>query len=99
MRLNDHPTHNHLTQGRVQRLKVKDQIQLAHVLKQPIQRFHVYLDQIYQRQRTLRARADNDKVQRRIVAVGDEGRYVVVRRRGGVRCVGCRLRAQERRER
>lgn len=62
MRLNDHPTHNHLTQGRVQRLKVKDQIQLAHVLKQPIQRFHIHLDQIYQRQRTLRARANNDKV-------------------------------------
>lgn len=33
LRLDDHAAHNHLAQGRVQRLEVEDEIELAHVLE------------------------------------------------------------------
>src|SRR6187551_2155399 len=37
-RLNHHAADNHLAQRRVQRLKVEDEVELAHVLKQAVQR-------------------------------------------------------------
>jgi hypothetical protein len=62
----------------MQRLKIKDQIQLTHIFKQPIERLYINLYQIDERQRGFRARRDDDEVKRRVVAVGDEGRDVVV---------------------
>lgn len=67
--LDDHTPDNHLAQHRVQRLEIENQVQLAHILKQPVQRLDKHLDQIQQRQRRFRRRADQDKVQRRVVSV------------------------------
>jgi len=62
----------------MQRLKIEDQIQLAHILEQSIQRLDIHLYQIDQRQRALGARADDDEVEGRVVAVGDQRGNVVV---------------------
>ena len=50
-RLNYNTTHDHLPQHRMQCLKIENQIQLAHILKQPVQRLDKDLDQIEERER------------------------------------------------
>jgi len=50
-RLDNHTPNNHLTQNRMQRLEIENQVQLAHILKQPVQRLDKDLYQIQQRQR------------------------------------------------
>lgn len=77
LRLHHHAAHNHLRQASVQRLKVEDQIQLAHILKQPVQGLDVDLDQIDQREGRLGRGGDDDEVEGRVVAVGDERGDVV----------------------
>lgn len=84
-RLNHHAADNHLAQRRVQCLKVEDEVELAHVLEQAVQRLDVHLDNVDQGQRRLGRRRDDDEVQRRVVAVRYEGRDVVVWFRGRVR--------------
>ena len=44
-------THNHLVQGGVHGLKPKDQVQLAHILKDAVQRLDKHLDQVDQGER------------------------------------------------
>jgi hypothetical protein len=84
-RLNHHATDNHLAQRRVQRLEVEDEVKLAHVLEQAVQRLDVNLDDVDEGQRRLGRRRDDDEVQRRVVPVRHERRDVVVRLRGRVR--------------
>ena len=86
--LDDHASHNHFAKRRVQGLEVEDQVQLAHILEQLVQRLDVDLDQVEQRQRRLGRRRYYNEVQSRIVAVGDERGDVVVRFRGGMRSAG-----------
>lgn len=69
----------------MQRLEIKNQIQLAHILKQAVQRLDEHLDQIQQRKRGLGGCADQDEVEGGVVAVGDEGGGVVVGVGGGGR--------------
>lgn len=78
----------------MQRLEVEDEVQLAHVLEQAVQRLDEDLDQVEQGERRLGGGADDDEVQRRVVAVGDDGGGV------GVGAVGGRVAGggQERRE-
>jgi hypothetical protein len=93
----DHNTaNNHLAQRRMQGLEIEDQIQLADILKQAVQGLDIDLDEVDQGQRALGAGAYDDEIQRGIVAVGDEGRDVVVRCGRGLRGVGGGLRAEER---
>ncbi len=66
----------------MQRLKIEYQIQLAHILKQPIQRLYKNLYEIEKRKRRLRGGADEDEVEGCVVAVGYQGGSVVV---GGAR--------------
>ncbi|PNY29958.1 Frataxin [Tolypocladium capitatum] len=54
------------------RLKVEYEVQLAHVLKQPVQGLDVDLYQVDQGERRLGRRRYHDEVEGRIVAVGDE---------------------------
>lgn len=84
IRLNHHPSHNHLAQRRMQRLKVENQIQLADILKQPVQRFDVYLNQIDEGERGLSGGRNDDEIEGGVVTVRNEGGDVVVWfRRGG----------------
>lgn len=82
-RLDDHAAHNHLVERGVQRLKVEDQIQLAHVLEQAVEGLDEDLDQVEQGERGLGGRADDDEVEGRVVAVGDDGGRVGVGAGGG----------------
>lgn len=66
----------------MQRLKIEYQIQLAHILKQPIQRLYKNLYEIEKRERRLGGGADEDEVKGCVVAVGYQGGGVVV---GGAR--------------
>ncbi len=75
----------------MQRLKVEDEIQLADVFKQAVERLDEDLNQVEQGERGFRGRGDQDEVEGRVVAVGDEGGGVVVglgwaRGRGGAGC-------------
>lgn len=79
--LNNDTADNHLAQHRMLRLEIEDEIQLAHVFEQAVQRLDKDLDQVKQCQRRLGRRADRDEVQRCIVPVRDE--------RGVVRVLGC----------
>lgn len=54
----------------MQALEVEDQIELAHVLEQAVQRLDEDLDQVEQRQGGLGRRADQDEVERGVVSVG-----------------------------
>lgn len=75
----DHaPAHNHLLERGVKGLEVEDQIQLAHVLKQHVERLHEHLDQVQQAQRRLERVRDDDEVQGGVVAV-EQGDLVVAR--------------------
>lgn len=67
----------------MQRFKVEDQVQLAHVLEEVVQALDKDVDEIKQGQRTLGRSGDDDEVERCVVAVGDErGRVVGL----GLRC-------------
>lgn len=48
VRLDDDAAYDHLAQGRVEGLEVEDQIELADVLEQLVQRLDVHLDQVEQ---------------------------------------------------
>lgn len=82
--LDYHAAHNHLAQHGMQGFEIEYQIELAHVLEQPIQRFDKDLDQIQQCERRFRGGGDDDEVERCVVAVGDEGGGVVLLGGGGV---------------
>lgn len=81
-RLDDDAADYHFAERGVQRLVVEDEVQLADVFEQAVERLDEDLDQVEQRQRGFRRRADDDEVERRVVAVRDERRRVVVLRRG-----------------
>ena len=42
---------HHLSQGRVQRFEVEDQVQLAHVLEEAVQSLYEHLDEVQERER------------------------------------------------
>ena len=69
----------------MQRLEVEYQVQLADILKQPVQTLDKDLDQIQQCKRRLGARADQDEVECGVVSVCDQGRRIILRLE---RCVG-----------
>lgn len=54
----------------MQRLEIKYQIQLAHVFKQPVERFDEYLDEIEEREGGFGGGRDEDEVEGCVVAVG-----------------------------
>lgn len=62
----------------MQRLKVEDQIQLADILKQSIQRLHENLNEIQQSQRGLGRSRNDNKVQRGVVAIRYQRRRIIV---------------------
>ena len=80
----------------MQGLKVEDEVQLAHVLKQFVQGLDVDLYQVDQGERGLGRGGDDDEEQGRVVTVGDEGGDVVVRLGRGVGGAGG---GEERRQR
>lgn len=82
----------------MQRLEVEDEIQLADILKQLIQRLDVYLYQVDQRERRLRRRRDDDEVERRIMAVRHQRRHVALLFRRSVRRAGRGEQWRERQE-
>ena len=77
-RLHDDAPNDHLSQNGMQRLKTKNEIQLADVGKEAVQRFDKDLNEVDEREGGLGRRADEDEVQRRIVAVGYERRCIGV---------------------
>lgn len=79
----------------MQRLEVEDQIQLAYVLEKTIEGLDEDLDEIKKRKGRFGGCRYDDEVESRVVAVGDEGRCVVVGRRG---CAGFGAAGKERRE-
>lgn len=79
----------------MQRLEVEDQVQLAHVLKQLVERLHEHLDQVEEAQGRLERVGDDDEVQRCVVAVQQRGRLVPG---GGVPGRGGRRAGEEWRE-
>lgn len=82
-RLHHHTAYNHLSQDRMQRLKIEDQIQFAHILEKIIQALDEHVDQVQQRERAFCGSGDDDEVQRGVMAVRDErGRVVGL----GLRC-------------
>lgn len=81
----------------MQRLEIKDQVQLADILKKPIQCLHVYLDQIDQGKGAFRAGAYDNEIECRIVTVGNEGWDIVMWCRGRLRGGGCGLGTKQRR--
>lgn len=92
---NDNTANNHFRQRCVHRLKVEDEVELADVLEQPVERLDINLDQVDQGERGLGGCRDDDKVECGIVAVSDEGGRVG----GGVGTAGrARGRCQERRQ-
>lgn len=96
--LDDDAADDHLAQGGVQGLEVEDEVQLADVLEQLVQRLDVHLDQVQQGQGRLGGRRYDDEVQRRVVAVRHEGRHVVVRLRRRLRRPGCGEQRRQREE-
>ena len=68
----------------MQCLKVEYQIEFADILKKMVERLDKHMDKVQERERRLGRRADEDKVQRCVVPVGDERRRVrVCAGRGG----------------
>ena len=82
-RLDDDPSNDDLGEGRVQRLEVEDEVELAHVLEHAVEGLDKDLDQVQQGERGLGGGGDDDEAEGRIVAVGDEGGGVVVAGGGG----------------
>lgn len=62
----------------MQALKVEDEVQLAHILEQLVQRLDVDLDQVDQGERRLGGRGDDDEEERRVVPVRHQRGDVVV---------------------
>lgn len=62
----------------MQRLKIEDEIKLAHVLEEPVQRLDEDLNEVEEGERTLGGGGDDDEVEGRVVAVGYQGGSVVV---------------------
>ncbi len=54
----------------MQCLEVEDQVQLAHVLKQPIECFDENLDQVEESERGLCGSGDEDEIESCVVTVG-----------------------------
>lgn len=81
--LDDDAADDHLAQRGVHGLEVEDEVELADVFKEAVQRLDVDLDEVDEGQRRLGRRRDDDEVERRVVAVGHERRPV-----GGVGGVG-----------
>lgn len=69
----------------MQCLKIEDQVQLANILKQPVQRLNKNLYEIKKRERRLGGGADENEIEGCVVAVGDQGGGVVVGGAGGGR--------------
>lgn len=65
----------------MQSFKTKDQIELAHILEEPVKRLDEDLDEVQQGERGFGGGRDKDEVERSIVPVGDLGRCVRRRRR------------------
>ncbi|OAQ97517.1 hypothetical protein LLEC1_01948 [Akanthomyces lecanii] len=86
------------SQGGVQRLKVEDEVELADVLKELVERLDVDLDQVDQGERRLGRRRDDDEVERRVVAVRDERGHVVLLPGGAVRRARGREQRRKRQE-
>lgn len=87
IRFYHHAANDHLRQGGVQALEVEDEVELAHVLEELVQRLDVHLDQVDQGERRLGGRGDDDEEKRRVVPVrhqrGDVVVLLVTRRVGG----------------
>lgn len=81
----DHTTDYHLAQCRVQGLEVEDQVELAHIFEEAIERLDEDLDEVEERERRFGRGADYDEVEGCIVSVGHERGGVVVL---GGRCGG-----------
>lgn len=64
--------------------EIENQVQLAHIFEKAVEGLHEDLNEIEESQRGLSRGRNDDEVERRIVAVGDERGSIVVR--GG----GCR---------
>lgn len=94
-RLDDDAANDHLSKGGVHGLKVEDEVELADVLKKTVKRLDVDLDEVHEGERGLGGSGDDDEVERRIVAVGDERRRV----RGLDTTGGARGRSQQGRQR
>jgi hypothetical protein len=62
----------------MQRLKIKDQIQLTNILEKAIKRFNIDLDEVDESERRFGGCGDYNEVEGCVVAVGYEGRDVVV---------------------
>ena len=71
-RLDDNAANDHLREGGVHGLKVEDEVELADVLKEAVERLDVDLDEVHEGERGLGGGGDDDKVERRVVAIGDE---------------------------
>lgn len=66
----------------MQGLKVEDQVQFTYVFKETIERLYEDLDEIEKRERRFGGCRYDDEVESCVVAVGYEGRGVVVGSRG-----------------
>lgn len=95
LRLHDHAAYDHFTQCGMKCFEVEDQVELAHVLEETIQRLDEDLYEVEEGERRLGGRADDDEVEGRVVAVGYEGGGVVV---GGTWGGGLGGAGEERRE-
>lgn len=78
VRLYHYTADDHLGQRGVQALEVEDEVQLAHVLEQLVQRLDVHLDEVDQGEGRLGGRGDDDEEERRVVPVGHERGHVVL---------------------
>ncbi len=67
----------------MQRLKVEDQIQFTDVLEKAVEGFDEDLDQVEQAEGRFGGRRDHNEVEGCVVAIGNEGRGVVVGLGGG----------------
>ena len=81
----DHASDYHLSERGVECFEIENQVQFAHVLEKAVKGLHENLDEIEKGQRGLSRGGDDDEVEGRIVAVGNERGSVVVRGGGGRR--------------
>src|SRR5690349_1296481 len=79
----------------MQRFEVEDEVELADIFKEAVERLHEDLDQIEKGEGRFGGGAYDDEVEGSVVSVGDERRRVVVLGGGGVRYGRA---SQERRE-
>lgn len=76
--LDDHTADNHFAQCGMQRLKIKDEVQFAYILKKAIKCLYEDLNKVKKSEGRLGRSGNDNKVQRRVVAVSDEGGRVVM---------------------